>query len=122
MMRFTYTFYETGMCFCGKRVYENGEVSFYYDGNYAENPLCDDDDKWAENCIISDSLFPIKDRGFLEDIQDVEEVANHTDYTRGKLYYREYENSKIRYLSDGVFIAHKNYTINGQTCPNLYAA
>lgn len=25
-MRFTYTFYEPGMCFCGKRVYENGEL------------------------------------------------------------------------------------------------
>lgn len=122
MMRFTYTFYETGMCFCGKRVYENGEVSFYYDGNYAENPLCDADDEWAEDYIISDPLFPIKDGGFLEEILDVEEVAGHADYTRGKLYYREYENSKIRYLSDGVFIAHKNYTFNGQARPNLYAA
>ena len=110
MMRFTYTFYEAGMCFCGKRVYENGEISFYYDGDYAENPLCDDDDEWAEDYIISDPLFPIKESGFREEIQDVEEVANHANYIRGKLHYREYDNNKIRYLSSGVFIAIKGYT------------
>jgi hypothetical protein len=110
------------MCFCGKRVYENGEIIFYYDGDYTENPLCDDDDEWAEDYIISDPLFPIKDSGFLEEIQDIEEVPNDPHYARGKLYYREYENKKIRYLSDGVFIAHKDYTFNGQALPNLYAA
>ena len=124
-MRFTYTFYETGMCFCGKRVYENGEISFYYDGNYAENPLCDNSDEWAEDYVISDPLFPIKDSGFLEEIQDIEEVPNHPDYTRGKFYYREYENNKIRYLSDGVFVARKDYKLrfaNGHPISNPYAA
>ena len=110
-MRFTYTFYESGMCFCGKRVYENGEIALYYDGDYAENPLCDDDDEWAKDYIISDPLFPVKNSGFLEEIQEVEEVTNHAEYVRGKLYYREYEHSKIRYLSNGVFIAHKDYDI-----------
>lgn len=108
-MRFTYTFYEPGMCFCGKRVYENGEILFYYDGDFAENPLWEDDDEWANEYIISDPLFPVKKSGFLEEIHDVEEVANHAGYTRGKLNYREYENNKIRYLSDGDFIAYKDY-------------
>lgn len=108
-MRFTYTFYEPGMCFCGKRVYENGEILFYYDGDFAENPLCEDDDEWANEYVISDPLFPVKKSGFLEEIHDVEEVANYAGYTRGKLNYREYENNKIRYLSDGDFIAYKDY-------------
>lgn len=120
VMRFTYTFYEELMGFCGKRVYENGEIIFYYDGDYAENPFCDDDE-WEEDYIISDPMFPIKDNGFWEEIQDVEEVADRPNYTRGKLYYREYENSTIRYLSDGVFIVHKNYTFKEQSLPKLNA-
>ena len=124
-MRFTYTFYEPGMCFCGKRVYENGEILFYYDGDFAENPLCEDDDEWANEYVISDPLFPVKKSGFLEDIHDVEEVANYPGYTRGKLNYREYENNKIRYLSDGVFIATEDYAsrfIGEQTTSALQAA
>lgn len=124
-MRFTYSFYEPGMCFCGKRVYENGELLFYYDGNYLENPLCDSDSEWSEEYLISDPLFPVKDSGFLEEISGVEAVDNHTDYTCGKLHYREYENSKIRYLSDGLFVAHKDYKfsfIKEQTSSEFCAA
>ena len=43
-MYFTYTFYEPGIGFCGKRVYKNGELIFSYDGDYAENYDCEDEE------------------------------------------------------------------------------
>ena len=124
-LRITYTFYESGMCFCGKRVYENGEVIFYYDGDYAANPFCDDGDEWADEHSISDPLFPVKKEGFLEEVCDVEEIPDHAGYTCGRLYYREYENNKIRYLSDGAFVAHESYNfefIRKENSSELHAA
>ena len=122
-LRFTYTFYEAGMCFCGKKVYENGEIILFYDGNYAENPLCDDNSEEADEYSISDPLFPAKEYGIRKETHDVEEVPNHPDYIRGKLYYREYEEGKIRYLSDGIFIAHKGYKFAGERAtPEYHAA
>ena len=59
-MRFTHTFYETGMCFCGQGVYENGELIFYYDGEYAENYECEYEDS---DYTLCDELFPILESG-----------------------------------------------------------
>lgn len=102
---FTYTFCEPGMCFCGKRAYENGEIIFSYDGDYMENYLCEEDE-FAEEYTITDPLFPITSDTFREEVQDVEEIDN---YTRGKLFYREYENGKIKFLSNGIFNAINGY-------------
>lgn len=103
---FTYTFCEPGQSFCGGRIYENGEMIFYYDGDYSENYLCEEDDELAEGYTITDTMFPIVDSGIREEIQEVEE----TDHCIcGKLFYREYENSKIKFLSDGYFVAIKGY-------------
>lgn len=103
---FTYTFCEPGQSFCGGRIYENGEMIFYYDGDYRENYLCEEDDELAEEYTITDTMYPIVDSGIREEIQEVEE----TDHCIcGKLFYREYENSKIKFLSDGYFVAIKGY-------------
>ena len=101
-MRFKYSFYETGMCFCGKRVYENGEIIFSYEGDFVENFFPDEDDEFA----LSDPLFPMKDSGVFEAVQDIE---NHNEFTCGKLYYREYVNSKISVMAEGRFVAAQNY-------------
>ena len=106
-IRFTYTFYECGMCFCGKRIYENGELIFSFDGDYADNPFCEDDDWQDEEHDLSDPLFPIKENGIFETVQDVEVLE---DRTRGKLYYREYMNGKIRVMADGDFVADKKFS------------
>ena len=106
-MRFTYSFYECGMCFCGKRIYENGKIIFSFDGDYAENPLCEEDDEQADEYALSDPLFPIKDSGFFEAVRDVEELSG---VTLGKLYYREYLNGRIRVMTDGCFIASENFS------------
>lgn len=105
-MRFTYTFTEPGMAFCGQRVYENGEILFYFDGDYSTNYDCDCDECEYE---IQDTLFPIKKSGFLTEIQSVEDVEGHVNYIKGILRYREYENNKIRMLADGKFVATKDY-------------
>ena len=104
-MRFTYTFYETGMCFCGESVYENGELIFYYDGDYAENPACEDDE-WADDYALANSLFPIKESGFTESVEIVEKNGG---IVRGRLHYREYENNRIYRMSDGFFVATDGY-------------
>lgn len=103
---FTYTFCEPGQSFCGGRIYENGKMIFYYDGDYKENYLCEEDDELAEGYTITDTMFPIVDSGIREEIQAVEE-SDHC--ICGKLFYREYENSKIKFLSDGYFVAIKGY-------------
>lgn len=106
-MRFTYTFTEPGMAFCGKRVYENGEILFYYDGDdYYENYECD-----MEDCEyqIQDEMFPISENGFLTEVRKVEDVKGHPNYIRGSLYYREYENNRIHLLTNGRFVATKDY-------------
>lgn len=105
-MRFTYTFYETGCGFCGERVYENGNLIFNYDGDYSENPACEEDDEWSEEYILTDTMFPIKDYGFN---QKVQKEKTPEGYFVGKLYFREYENSKIRKMTDGNFVAMENY-------------
>ena len=105
-MRFTYTFTEPGMAFCGQRVYENGEILFYFDGDYSTNYDCDCDECEYE---IQDTLFPLKKSGFLTEIQNVEDVEGHVNYIKGVLHYREYKNNKIRMLADGKFVATKDY-------------
>lgn len=111
-MRFTYTFYETEMCFCGMRVYENGKIVFYYDGDYAENPLYEEDDEWANEYVISDLMFPIKSSGFRTLITDKNEIG---DFVSGKLCHREYDFDKIHRMTDGVFFAKKDYTFQCDT-------
>ena len=106
-IRLTYTFYECGMCFCGKRIYENGELIFYFDGDYAENFFCEDDDGQDDEYDLSDPILPSKDNGIFEAVQDVEVLE---DRTRGKLYYREYMNGKIRIMADGCFVADKKFS------------
>ena len=106
-MRFVYTFYETGMCFCGKRVYENGKIVFYYDGDYSVNYECED-----EECeyALTDSMFPIKESGFTEE---------------GRLHFREYMNNRIYQMTDGFFVATEDYAsrfIGEQETPALQAA
>ena len=105
--RITYNFYETGVCFCGQRIYENGELIFCFDGYYAENPFCEDDDEDSDEYALSDSIFPIKESGVFEATQDIESFEG---CTRGKLYYREYVNGKIRVMTDGCFIADKKFS------------
>ena len=103
-MRFTHTFYETGMCFCGQGVYENGELIFYYDGEYAESYEYEYEDS---DYTLCDELFPIMESGIFEELEDVEAVDN---CIRGKLHYREYMNNKIFKITDGFFMASKDYT------------
>lgn len=120
-MRFEYTFEEPGMAFCGKRVYENGEIIFYYDGNYCENPACEDDE-WADEYALTDTSFPIKNSGFTEAIEITD---RKNQYISGKLYFREYENNRIYRMTDGNFIATKDFQfqyIDEQTCPDRQAA
>lgn len=102
-MRFTYTFMETGMAFCGKRVYENGELIFYYDGDYAENYDCEN-----EECeySLTDTLFPLKESGFVEAVENVE---RNNGVVRGNLYFREYINNRIFQMTDGEFVATEDY-------------
>ena len=102
-MRFTYTFMETGMAFCGKRVYENGEIIFYYDGDYAENYDCEN-----EECeySLADTLFPLKESGFVE---AVEKVERNNGVVRGNLHFREYINNRIFQMTDGAFVATEDY-------------
>lgn len=111
--RITYNFYETGMCFCGQRIYENGELIFYFNGDYAENPFCEDNDEDSDEYALSDPIFPIKESGVFEAVQDSEAVQGIEALegcTRGKLYYREYANGKIRVMTDGYFIADKKFS------------
>lgn len=118
MMRFTYNFYETGMCFCGERIYENGKLVLYYDGDYAENPLYEEDDEWAREYVLSDFLFPIKESGFLEAVENVEEIG---DITRGNLHYREYNYNRISKMTDGFFISVKDYATRFANLPTVSA-
>ena len=111
-MRFTHTFYETGMCFCGKRVYENGKIVFSYDGDYYENPFWEDDDEEANEYILSDSMFPIEEFGLRTVITDKEEYGN---YITGKLYFRDYGNNKIHMMADGNFVARRDYVFQNGT-------
>lgn len=120
-MRFVYEFCEIGMAFCGKRVYENGEMIFCYDGDLRENPMCEDDE-WADEYALIDAMFPIKDSGFTEAI----EVTNRTEkYMSGKLYFREYEDGRIYRMSNGFFVATKDFQfefIEAQTVSDCQAA
>ena len=104
-MRIVYTFYEPGMCFCGQRVYENGKITFSFDGDYCENPYWEDDEE-ANEYILSDSMFPIEEFGLRTVITDKEEYSN---CITGKLYFRDYGNNKIRIMADGNFVARRDY-------------
>ena len=87
----------------GKRVYENGELIFYYDGDYAENYDCEN-----EECeySLTDTLFPIKESGFVEAVGNVE---RNDGVVRGNLYFREYINNRIFQMTDGAFVATEDY-------------
>lgn len=118
-MRFTHTFYETGMCFCGKRVYENGKIVFSYDGDYAVNYECEDDEC---EYTLTDSMFPIKKSGFTEEVEEVKSLGIGVI---GRLHFREYMNNRIYQKTDGVFIATEDYAsrfIGEQDIPVLQAA
>ena len=106
-LRFTYRYFECGMCFCGERIYENGVEIFKFDGDYAENYLCEEDDKETEKYLLSDSLFSIAENGIFTAVQD---VGNLNGKIAGKLYYREYLNNKIKVITNGYFIADRNYS------------
>ena len=99
--------FRQNFCFCQQvqRIYENGKIIFSFDGDYAENPLCEEDDEQADEYALSDPLFPIKDSGFYEAVRDIEKIGG---VTLGKLYYREYLNGRIRVMTNGSFIASKN--------------
>ena len=56
---------------------------------------------------MSAAIFPIKESGVFEAVQDIEALEG---CTRGKLYYREYVNGKIRAMTDGCFIADKKFS------------
>ena len=117
-MRFTYTFYETGMCFCGKYVFECGEVMFGYEGDYAENYDWEYEDSEYD---LMDNLFPIKESGFLEEYENIEEKGT---IIRGKIHYREYGNNKIIKMTDGNFVAEKDYMLQlfGKEAPSVLHA
>lgn len=108
-MRFTYSFYECGTRLCGKRIYENGKNIFSFDGDYAENPLCEEDDEQANEYTLSDPLFPVQDNGVFEAVR---EVKKFNGATLGKLYYREYLNGKIAVMTDGCFAASENFSFD----------
>lgn len=110
-MRFTYTYLETGMCFCGKIIYENGDLLFYYEGDYAENPYIEDDEEEAQEYAIPDQRYPIQNFGVFEDIQDAQIVDTDDagEVIIGRLFYREYEDNLISKMSDGFFAAKKEY-------------
>lgn len=44
--RIQYSYYEPGMCFCGKREYENGKIVYFMDGDFYEDyyDLSDEED------------------------------------------------------------------------------
>ena len=102
-VRFTYTFSETGMCFCGKRVFENGKLVFAYDGDIAENYDWESDDSEYD---LKDDLFPIKESGFLEEYKETEDNGI---CLCGNFHYREYGNNKIIKITDGNFVAERDY-------------
>ena len=108
-MRFTHEFYETGLSFCGQRVYENGKMIFSFDGDYHENPLWEENDEEANEYNLSDSMFPIEEFGFRTVIVDKEENDN---CITGKLYFRAYGNSKILVMADGKFAAQRDYVFD----------
>ena len=108
-MRFTHEFYETGLSFCGQRVYENGKMIFSFDGDYHENPLWEENDEEANEYNLSDSMFPIEEFGFRTVIVDKEENDN---CITGKLYFRAYDNSKILVMADGKFAAQRDYVFD----------
>ena len=111
-VEFTYTYYEIGNAFCGKRVYENAELVFSYDGDYYENFYIGNNDEYAEKYSISDPLqYPVQYTGVFEHIQDVEEVENNAGYVFGKLHYREYAEGRILFRTDGHFVAKKDYEL-----------
>ena len=101
--------FRQNFCFCQQvqRIYENGKIIFSFDGDYAENPLCEENDEQADEYALSDPLFPIKDSGVFEAVRDIEKLSG---VTLGKLYYREYMNGRIRVMTDGCFIASENFS------------
>ena len=111
-MRFVYTFEESGMGFCGERIYENGKLIFLYDGDYKENPLYEEDDECANEYVLSDPMFPIMSFGFRTLITDKIKIG---DLTCGKLYHREYEFGKIHRMTDGEFFAKSDYAFQCST-------
>ena len=100
-MRFNYTFFEAGMCFCGKRVYESGRMIFCYDGDYTEDSGFEDDEN-----VLKDNLFTIQNCGINEKV--VCEDCYGT-YVSGKLYFREYEDNRIYRMTEGHFVASTAY-------------
>lgn len=103
----THTWYETGMLFCGCRVYQNGETCFAYEGDFNVNWFTEDDDEDAKSYELHDELYPIKNYGIRVEVADVKFPEPHI--TTGKIHYREYENRKIYRMTDGWFVATDAY-------------
>ena len=63
-VRIEYSYYEPGCCFCGKRDYENGQLTYSVDGDYNEQwfDFCDEDED--ENLMEKNSpgvFYTVKD-------------------------------------------------------------
>ena len=102
--RFWYRYYETGMCFGGAVEFINDKRVYCMEGEYYENPLCEEDDEFAQEYELHDNRFPIEQYGIRTEVDETYECQNNgKNCTAGKIYYREYENGKIYRMIDGIY-------------------
>lgn len=103
--------YETmDLCdgWCGVDEYRNGERVYSMQGSYEDNIFAEmkesemeEDREFYEQLLLEDEYdFPIREYGFFEEVEFSDEVDGKVE---GNLYYREYENNKIRKMINGEF-------------------
>lgn len=96
----THAYEEEGCCFCGKNIYQIGELVYQMNGDYHRDWTAEEPDTWRadelEDWKIEDELYPLQEDGYICDTTE-----------DGQLHIREYQNGRLFLKIDGEFEDHR---------------